>query len=96
MYQIEGKETNEETEVCYVPEAFVPVGPVTRISMSRTYQDKVGTLKISAGAYEGNWKLDNCLQKFSMSCTCGASHREFRCQENHQQSMCTAISLTLA
>ncbi|KAI8793126.1 hypothetical protein BgiBS90_006115 [Biomphalaria glabrata] len=29
MYRIEGKETNEETEDCYVPEAFVPVVPVT-------------------------------------------------------------------
>ncbi|KAI8797856.1 hypothetical protein BgiBS90_000159 [Biomphalaria glabrata] len=29
MYQIEGKETHEETEDCYVPEAFVPVVPVT-------------------------------------------------------------------
>ncbi|KAK0067258.1 hypothetical protein Bpfe_003356 [Biomphalaria pfeifferi] len=26
-----------------------------------------------------------------MNSMCGASHREFRCQENHQQSMCTAI-----
>ncbi|KAI8780785.1 hypothetical protein BgiBS90_018136 [Biomphalaria glabrata] len=31
MYQIEGKETNEETEDSYVPEAFVPVVPVTSI-----------------------------------------------------------------
>ncbi|KAI8772982.1 hypothetical protein BgiBS90_026461 [Biomphalaria glabrata] len=29
MYRIERKETNEETEDCYVPEAFVPVVPVT-------------------------------------------------------------------
>ncbi|KAK0063340.1 hypothetical protein Bpfe_006981 [Biomphalaria pfeifferi] len=29
MYRVERKETNEETEVCYVPEAFVPVVPVT-------------------------------------------------------------------
>ncbi|KAI8794462.1 hypothetical protein BgiBS90_004838 [Biomphalaria glabrata] len=29
MYRIEGKETNEETENCYVLEAFVPVVPVT-------------------------------------------------------------------
>ncbi|KAI8761451.1 alpha-actinin A [Biomphalaria glabrata] len=101
MYRVERKETNEETEVCYVPEAFVPVVPVTSTSMSRTDQDNVGSafkpvavdfkdLCLSSGAYEGNSKLDNCIQKFTMNCTCGASHIEFRCQENHQQSMCTS------
>ncbi|KAI8794133.1 hypothetical protein BgiBS90_004509 [Biomphalaria glabrata] len=25
-----------------------------------------------------------------MNCTCGASHIEFRCQENHQQPICTS------
>ncbi|KAI8796670.1 hypothetical protein BgiBS90_001847 [Biomphalaria glabrata] len=29
MYRVERKETNEETGDCYVPEAFVPVVPVT-------------------------------------------------------------------
>ncbi|KAI8772938.1 alpha-actinin A [Biomphalaria glabrata] len=93
--------TSTLTEVCYVPEAFVPVVPVTSTSMSRTEQDNVGSafkpvamdlndLCISAGAHEGNSKLDNCIQKFSMNCTCGASHIEFRCQENHQQGICTS------
>ncbi|KAI8761258.1 hypothetical protein BgiBS90_031043 [Biomphalaria glabrata] len=121
MYRIERKETNEETEdcyvpeafvpvvpvtstlteVCYVPEAFVPVVPVTSTSMSRTDQDNVGStfkpvavdfkdLCLSSGAYEGNSKLDNCIQKFTMNGTCGASHIEFRCQENHQQRICTS------
>ncbi|KAI8772959.1 ATP-dependent RNA helicase DHX29, partial [Biomphalaria glabrata] len=121
MYRIERKETNEETEdcyvpeafvpvvpvtstlteVCYVPEAFVPVVPVTSTSMSLTEQDNVGSafkpvamdlkdLCISVGAHEGNSKLDNCIQKFTMNCTCGASHIEFRCQENHQQGICTS------
>ncbi|KAI8779453.1 hypothetical protein BgiBS90_020435 [Biomphalaria glabrata] len=93
--------TSTLTEVCYVPEAFVPVVPVTSTSMSRTDQDNVGSafkpvavdfkdLNLSSGAYEGNSKLDNCIQKFSMNCTCGASHIEFRCQENHQQGICTS------
>ncbi|KAK0056575.1 alpha-actinin A [Biomphalaria pfeifferi] len=121
MYQIEGKETNEETEDCYVPEAFVPVVtvtstltevcyvpetfvpavPVTSTLMSWTDQDNVGSafkpvaidlkdLCLSAGAHEGNSKLDNCIQKFTMNCTCGASHIEFRCQENHQQGIYTS------
>ncbi|KAI8779427.1 ATP-dependent RNA helicase DHX29 [Biomphalaria glabrata] len=121
MYRIERKVTNEETEdcyvpeafvpvvpvtstlteVCYVPEAFVPVVPVTSTSMSRTEQDNVGSafkpvamdfkdLCLSAGAHEGNSNLDNSIQKFSMNCTCGASHIEFRCQENHQQRICTS------
>ncbi|XP_055861355.1 uncharacterized protein LOC129921962 [Biomphalaria glabrata] len=101
MYRIERKVTNEETEDCYVPEAFVPVVPVTSTSMSRTEQDNVGSafkpvamdlkdLCLSVGAHEGNSKLDNCIQKFSMNCTCGASHIEFRCQENHQQGICTS------
>ncbi|KAI8782524.1 alpha-actinin A, partial [Biomphalaria glabrata] len=93
--------TSTLTEVCYVPEAFVPVVPVTNTSMSRTDQDNVGSafepvavdfkdLCLSAGAHEGNSKLDNSIQKFSMNCTCGASHIEFRCQENHQQRICTS------
>ncbi|KAI8793933.1 ATP-dependent RNA helicase DHX29 [Biomphalaria glabrata] len=93
--------TSTLTEVCYVPEADVPVVPVTSTSMSRTEQDNVGSafkpvamdlndLCLSAGAHEGNSKLDNCIQKFSMNCTCGASHIEFRCQENHQQGICTS------
>ncbi|KAI8788719.1 alpha-actinin A [Biomphalaria glabrata] len=93
--------TSTLTEVCYVPEAFVPVVPVTSTSMSRTDQDNVGSafepvavdfkdLCLSSGAYEGNSKLDNSIQKFSMNCTCGASHIEFRCQENHQQRICTS------
>ncbi|XP_055887154.1 uncharacterized protein LOC129926521 [Biomphalaria glabrata] len=101
MYRIERKVTNEETEDCYVPEAFVPVVPVTSTSMSRTEQDNVGSafkpvamdlkdLCLSVGAHEGNSKLDNSIQKFSMNCTCGASHIEFRCQENHQQRICTS------
>ncbi|KAK0048196.1 alpha-actinin A [Biomphalaria pfeifferi] len=101
MYLIEGKEINEETEACYVPEAFVPVVPVTTTLMSWTDQDKVGSafkpvamdlkdLCLSAGAHEGNSKLDNCIQKFTMNCTCGASHIEFICQENHQQGICTS------
>ncbi|KAI8794041.1 alpha-actinin A [Biomphalaria glabrata] len=121
MYRVERKETNEETgdcyvpeafvpvvpvtstltEVCYVPEAFVPVVPVTSTSMSRTDQDNVGSafepvavdfkdICLSSGAYEGNSKLGNCIQKFTMNCTCGASHIEFRCQENHQQGICTS------
>ncbi|KAK0046011.1 hypothetical protein Bpfe_024590 [Biomphalaria pfeifferi] len=101
MYQMEQKETNEETEVCFVPEGFVPVGPVTSISMSWTDQYNVGSaskpvavdfkdLCLSAGAYERNLKLDNCIQKFSMSCTCNASHRECGCQENYKQGMCTS------
>ncbi|KAI8797310.1 alpha-actinin A [Biomphalaria glabrata] len=106
MYRVERKETNEVfvpvvpvtstlTEVCYVPEAFVPVVPVTNTSMSRTDQDNVGSafepvavdfkdLCLSSGAHEGNSKLDNSIQKFS------ASHIEFRCQENHQQRICTS------
>ncbi|KAI8797174.1 hypothetical protein BgiBS90_002351, partial [Biomphalaria glabrata] len=121
MYRIERKETNEEievcyvpeadvpvvpvtstlTEVCYVPEADVPVVPVTSTSMSLTEQDNVGSafkpvamdlqdLCLSVGAHEGNSKLDNSIQKFSMNCTCGASHIEFRCQENYQQRICTS------
>ncbi|KAI8761301.1 ATP-dependent RNA helicase DHX29 [Biomphalaria glabrata] len=93
--------TSTLTEVCYVPEAFVPVVPVTSTSMSRTDQDNVGSafkpvamdlkdLCLSVGAHEGNSKLDNCIKKFSMNCTCGASHIEFRCQENHQQRICTS------
>ncbi|KAI8759604.1 ATP-dependent RNA helicase DHX29 [Biomphalaria glabrata] len=93
--------TSTLTEVCYVPEAFVPNVPVTSTSMSRTEQDNVGSafkpvamdlkdLCLSVGAHEGNSKLDNCIQKFSMNCTCGASHIEFRCQENHQQRICTS------
>ncbi|KAI8781428.1 ATP-dependent RNA helicase DHX29 [Biomphalaria glabrata] len=93
--------TSTLTEVCYVPEAFVPVVPVTSTSMSRTEQDNVGSafkpvamdlkdLCLSVGAHEGNSKLDNCIQKFIMNCTCGASHIEFRCQENHQQGICTS------
>ncbi|KAI8797381.1 alpha-actinin A [Biomphalaria glabrata] len=93
--------TSTLTEVCYVPEAFVPVVPVTNTSMSRTDQDNVGSafepvavdfkdLCLSAGAHEGNSKLDNSIQKFSMNCTCGASHIEFRCQENHQQRIYTS------
>ncbi|KAI8780258.1 alpha-actinin A [Biomphalaria glabrata] len=92
MYRVERKETNE---------VFVPVVPVTNTSMSRTDQDNVGSafepvavdfkdLCLSAGAHEGNSKLDNSIQKFSMNCTCGASHIEFRCQENHQQRICTS------
>ncbi|KAK0065886.1 hypothetical protein Bpfe_004683 [Biomphalaria pfeifferi] len=30
-----------------------------------------------------------------MNCTCGAPHREFRCQENHQQSICTATIIDI-
>ncbi|KAI8737341.1 alpha-actinin A [Biomphalaria glabrata] len=101
MYRVERKETNEETEVCYVPEAFVPVAPVTSTPMSRTDQDNLGSafepvavdfkdLCLSSGAYEGNSKLDNCIQKFTMNFTCDASHKEFRCQENHQQGICTS------
>ncbi|KAI8792579.1 alpha-actinin A [Biomphalaria glabrata] len=101
MYRVKRKATNEETEVCYVPEAFVPVVPVTNTSMSRTDQDNIGSafepvavdfkdLCLSSGAYEGNSKLGNCIQKFTMNCTCGASHIEFRCQENHQQGICTS------
>ncbi|KAI8739926.1 alpha-actinin A [Biomphalaria glabrata] len=93
--------TSTLTEVCYLPEVFVPVVPVTNTSMSRTDQDNVGSafepvavdfkdLCLSAGAHEGNSKLDNSIQKFSMNCTCGASHIEFRCQENHQQRICTS------
>ncbi|KAI8785516.1 ATP-dependent RNA helicase DHX29 [Biomphalaria glabrata] len=93
--------TSTLTEVCYVPEADVPVVPVTSTSMSLTEQDNVGSafkpvamdlkdLCLSVGAHEGNSKLDNCIQKFSMNCTCGASHIEFRCQENHQQRICTS------
>ncbi|KAI8796192.1 hypothetical protein BgiBS90_003959 [Biomphalaria glabrata] len=93
MYRVERKETNEETEVCYVP--------VTSTSMSRTDQDNVGSafkpvavdfkdLCLSSGAYEGDSKLGNCIQKFTMNCTCSASHIEFRCQENHQQGICTS------
>ncbi|XP_055901183.1 uncharacterized protein LOC129928844 [Biomphalaria glabrata] len=89
MYRIERKVTNEETEDCYVPEAFVPVVPVTSTSMSRTEQDNVGSafkpvamdlkdLCLSVGAHKRNSKLDNCIQKFSMNCTCGASHIEFK------------------
>ncbi|KAK0056942.1 hypothetical protein Bpfe_013594 [Biomphalaria pfeifferi] len=59
--------TNEETEVCYVPEAFAPVVPDTCISMSRTYED-VGSaskpiavdlkdLCLSAGAHEAKSEL---------------------------------------
>ncbi|KAI8794443.1 adhesion G protein-coupled receptor E4P, partial [Biomphalaria glabrata] len=93
--------TSTLTEVCYVPEADVPVVPVTSTSMSLTEQDNVGSafkpvamdlkdLCLSVGAHEGNSKLDNSIQKFSMNCTCGASHIEFRCQENHQQRICTS------
>ncbi|KAI8793890.1 hypothetical protein BgiBS90_004266, partial [Biomphalaria glabrata] len=93
--------TSTLTEVCYVPEADVPVVPVTSTSMSLTEQDNVGSafkpvamdlqdLCLSVGAHEGNSKLDNCIQKFTMNCTCGASHIEFRCQENHQQRICTS------
>ncbi|KAI8774773.1 alpha-actinin A [Biomphalaria glabrata] len=93
--------TSTLTEVCYVPEAFVPVVPVTSTLMSWTDQDNVGSafepvavdfkdLCLSAGAHEGNSKLDNSIQKFSMNCTCGTSHIEFRCQENHQQRICTS------
>ncbi|KAI8793913.1 ATP-dependent RNA helicase DHX29 [Biomphalaria glabrata] len=93
--------TSTLTEVCYVPEADVPVVSVTSTSMSLTEQDNVGSafkpvamdlkdLCLSVGAHEGNSKLDNCIQKFSMNCTCGASHIEFRCQENHQQRICTS------
>ncbi|KAI8775857.1 ATP-dependent RNA helicase DHX29 [Biomphalaria glabrata] len=93
--------TSTLTEVCYVPEADVPVVPVTSTSMSLTEQDNVGSafkpvamdlkdLCLSVGAHEGNSKLDNCIQKFSMNYTCGASHIEFRCQENHQQGICTS------
>ncbi|KAI8734917.1 ATP-dependent RNA helicase DHX29 [Biomphalaria glabrata] len=93
--------TSTLTEVCYVPEADVPVVSVTSTSMSLTEQDNVGSafkpvamdlkdLCLSVGAHEGNSKLDNCIQKFSMNCTCGASHIEFRCQENHQQGICTS------
>ncbi|KAI8793824.1 alpha-actinin A [Biomphalaria glabrata] len=126
MYRIERKETNEETEDCYVPEAFVPVVPVTSTltevfyvpeadvpvvpvtstSMSLTEQDNVGSafkpvamdlkdLCLSVGAHEGTSKLDNCIQKFSMNCTCGASHIEFRCQENHQQGICTSTIIDI-
>ncbi|KAK0070309.1 hypothetical protein Bpfe_000292 [Biomphalaria pfeifferi] len=35
MYQIERKETNEETEDCYVPEAFDPVVLVTMYSRQK-------------------------------------------------------------
>ncbi|KAI8781649.1 protocadherin Fat 3, partial [Biomphalaria glabrata] len=93
--------TSTLTEVCYVPEADVPVVSVTSTSMSLTEQDNVGSafkpvamdlkdLCLSVGAHEGNSKLDNSIQKFSMNCTCGASHIEFRCQENHQQRLCTS------
>ncbi|KAI8797226.1 hypothetical protein BgiBS90_002403 [Biomphalaria glabrata] len=93
--------TSTLTEVCYVPEADVPVVPVTSTSMSLTEQDNVGSafkpvamdlqdLCLSVGAHEGNSKLDNSIQKFSMNCTCGASHIEFRCQENYQQRICTS------
>ncbi|KAI8794051.1 alpha-actinin A, partial [Biomphalaria glabrata] len=93
--------TSTLTEVCYVPEADVPVVPVTSTSMSLTEQDNVGSafkpvamdlkdLCLPVGAHEGNSKLGNCIQKFTMNCTCGASHIEFRCQENHQQSICTS------
>ncbi|KAK0070381.1 alpha-actinin A [Biomphalaria pfeifferi] len=47
-------------------------------------------LCLSADAYEGNSRLDYCIQRLSMNCTCGASHREFRCQENQQQGICTS------
>ncbi|KAI8794053.1 hypothetical protein BgiBS90_004429 [Biomphalaria glabrata] len=93
--------TSTLTEVCYVPEADVPVVSVTSTSMSLTEQDNVGSafkpvamdlkdLCLSVGAHEGNSKLDNSIQKFSMNCTCGASHIEFRCQENYQQRICTS------
>ncbi|KAI8775978.1 hypothetical protein BgiBS90_023134 [Biomphalaria glabrata] len=93
--------TSTLTEVCYVPEADVSVVPVTSTSMSLTEQDNVGSafkpvamdlqdLCLSVGAHEGNSKLDNSIQKFSMNCTCGASHIEFRCQENYQQRICTS------
>ncbi|KAK0065248.1 hypothetical protein Bpfe_005274 [Biomphalaria pfeifferi] len=36
MYRIERKETNKDTEVCYVPEAFVSVVPVTSTPINRT------------------------------------------------------------
>ncbi|KAK0068346.1 ATP-dependent RNA helicase DHX29 [Biomphalaria pfeifferi] len=101
MYRIERKETNEGTEACYVSEAFIPDIPAKSTSMNRADQDYVGYVSkpvavdlkdhcLSAGAYERNSKLDNCIQKLSMNCNYGNSHRECRCQENYQQDMCTS------
>ncbi|KAK0057534.1 hypothetical protein Bpfe_013052 [Biomphalaria pfeifferi] len=44
-------------------------------------------LCLSAGAHERNSKLDNRIQKFSMTCTCD---RECGSQENNQQRICTS------
>ncbi|KAI8775957.1 hypothetical protein BgiBS90_023113 [Biomphalaria glabrata] len=57
MYRIERKETNEETEDCYVPEAFVPVVPVTSTLTERIC---TSTIIIDIG-------IDECQSNHSKS-----------------------------
>ncbi|KAI8796138.1 hypothetical protein BgiBS90_003905, partial [Biomphalaria glabrata] len=57
MYRIERKVTNEETEDCYVPEAFVPVVPVTS---TLTESMCTSTIIIGIG-------IDECQSDYSKS-----------------------------
>uniref|UniRef100_A0A2C9L8D8 Uncharacterized protein n=1 Tax=Biomphalaria glabrata TaxID=6526 RepID=A0A2C9L8D8_BIOGL len=91
----EQKETVEAIEeVCYATETFAV--PALSATTTRTEQDNLEpalepvTLDLKnpcRSAYEGNLNFDCCIQAVSNNCTCGASRRECKCQETHQQGL---------
>ncbi|KAK0050369.1 hypothetical protein Bpfe_020253 [Biomphalaria pfeifferi] len=73
MYRVERKETNEETEDCYVPEAFVPVVPVTS---TLTEGICTSTIIIDIG-------IDECQSNHSKSELSGGRHSSLEPEETY-------------
>ncbi|XP_055896309.1 uncharacterized protein LOC129928066 [Biomphalaria glabrata] len=87
----EQKETVEAIEeVCYATETFDV--PALSATTTRTEQDNFEPVTLDLkdpcrSTYEGNLNFDCCIQAVSNNCTCGASRRECKCQETHQQGL---------